>query len=179
VRWWFADFLQTTEQYKWWHPQDHVWMDWESKTPGEIVGASHLVHEKIGGEMNKLRIQFVEATEYFEVDPNDENTVAVCARAGLLDEPIYIARMCHIVRNTPWGAEMRSRFWMGHISSREGNQEVSSLLGLLGNMNLVRRFTVDEASAEGLLKHAIEEMGYLSDLLPPLYAQEQTSGNSP
>ena len=24
VRWWFSDFLQTTEHYKWWHPRDHV-----------------------------------------------------------------------------------------------------------------------------------------------------------
>ena len=47
VRWWFLNFLNTTEHYKWWHPNDHVWMDWENKIPGEIIGASHLVHEYI------------------------------------------------------------------------------------------------------------------------------------
>jgi len=59
VRWWFSDFLQTTEHYNWWHPKDHVWMGWENKEPGKIEGASHLVHEYIGGDLSKLRIQFV------------------------------------------------------------------------------------------------------------------------
>jgi len=99
VRWWFADFLNTTEHYKWWHPTDHVWMDWENKQPGEIIGASHLVHEYIGGELSKLRIQFVNPSEFFGYDPNDENTFVICARAGMLEREINIAKMCHIVKN--------------------------------------------------------------------------------
>ena len=35
-RWWFADFLQTSEHYNLWHPKDHVWMDWENKKSGKI-----------------------------------------------------------------------------------------------------------------------------------------------
>ena len=108
VRWWFSDFRQTSEHYKWWHPTDHVWMDWENKKPGQIYGASHLVHEYIGGEMGKLRIQFVAPEEFFGRDPNDENTFVLCARVGLLDAPINITRMCHIVRNVDGGAEMLS-----------------------------------------------------------------------
>jgi DAPG hydrolase-like protein len=173
VRWWFADFLQTTEQYKWWHPTDHVWMDWENKVPGEIVGASHLVHEYIGGELGKLRIQFVDPKVFFDVDPNSADTVVVCARAGLLEEPVNVARMCHFVRDTPWGSEMRSRFWMGHVATRQGNEEITSLVGIIGNMAIVRLFALDRESGEALLKHAVEEMGYLSDLLPALYAREQ------
>ena len=59
VRWWFADYMQTSEHYKRWHPDAHLWMDWENKVPGEYVGASHLVHEYIGKDLQKLRIQFV------------------------------------------------------------------------------------------------------------------------
>ena len=43
VRWWFADYMQTTEHYKRWFPKAHLWMDWENKVPGKLVGASHLV----------------------------------------------------------------------------------------------------------------------------------------
>ena len=105
VRWWFAEFLTTTEHYKWWHPSDHVWMDWENKIPGEIIGASHLVHEYIGGELSKLRIQFVNPAEFFGYNPNDENTFVICARAGMLDIEINIAKMCHIVKNNENGSE--------------------------------------------------------------------------
>ena len=170
VRWWFSDFLQTSEHYKWWHPTDHVWMDWENKKPGEIYGASHLVHEYIGGEMGKLRIQFVAPEEFFGRDPNDENTLVLCARVGLLDAPINITRMCHIVRNVAGGAEMRSRFWLGHVAARRGNDEIASPINLIGNSWLNRRLQLNDMLGEGLFRHATEEMAYLAEILPPLYA---------
>lgn len=42
---WFGDYMETTEDYKRWHPRDHVWMSWADKRPGTHVGAKHLVHE--------------------------------------------------------------------------------------------------------------------------------------
>ena len=173
VRWWFADFLQTTAHYKWWHPRDHVWMDWENKKPGEIYGASHLVHEYIGGEMGKLRIQFVEPQEFFGRDPNDADTFVLCARVGLLEQSVNVTRMCHIIRNVKGGAEMRSRFWLGHVAARDGNDEVASPVNLIGNSWLNRRLQLDNALADGLFQHATEEMAYLAKLLPPLYLREK------
>lgn len=173
VSWWFTDFLQTSEHYSWWHPTAHVWMDWENKVPGEIVGASHLVHEYIGGEMQKLRIQFVPPEQILGPLPElEDGTFVLCALAGLLEEPIYVAKMCHVVRDTPWGAEMRSNFWMGHVARRDGNEAVTSIEGIVGNTALARYILLDEQAATALMTHAIEEMGYLSDLLPTLFAQE-------
>jgi|TARA_B110001454_G_scaffold215636_1_gene237436 hypothetical protein len=169
VRWWFSDFLQTTEHYNWWHPKDHVWMDWENKEPGKIKGASHLVHEYIGGDLSKLRIQFVNSSEFFGYDANDEDTFVICAKVGLLDEALNIAKMCHVVRNTLDGAEMRSRFWLGHVAKREGNKTVSSLKGFIGNTALTRVLVLNQQNAKDLKRHAEEEMKYLAELLPPLY----------
>ena len=173
VRWWFSDFLQTTEHYNWWHPKDHVWMDWENKKPGENTGSSHLVHEYIGGELSKLRIQFVNSAEFFGYEVNDENTFVICARVGLLEENINIAKMCHVVINTIDGAEMRTRFWLGHIAKREGNKTISSIQGFIGNTALARLFVLDKQIAEDLKRHAKEEMKYLADLLPTLYESEK------
>ena len=121
VRWWFADFLNTTEHYSWWHPEDHVWMDWENNKPGEVIGSSHLGHEYIGSVLSKLRIQFIDSSEFFGFNPNDEDTFVICARVCLLKQEINTAKMCHVVRNTQTGAEMRSRFWLGHVAKRDGN----------------------------------------------------------
>jgi hypothetical protein len=173
VRWWFSDFLQSTEHYSWWHPKDHVWMDWENKKPGENIGSSHLVHEYIGGELSKLRIQFVNSAEFFGYEVNDENTFVICARVGLLEENINIAKMCHVVINTIDGAEMRTRFWLGHIAKREGNKTISSIQGFIGNTALARLFVLDKQIAEDLKRHAKEEMKYLADLLPTLYESEK------
>jgi len=172
LRWWFSDFMQKTEHYRWWHPEDHVWMDWENKKSGEIIGASHLVHEYIGGELSKLRIQFVNPFEFFGYDPNDEDTFVICARVGLLEEEMNIAKMCHVARNTLNGAEMRSRFWLGHVAKREGNSTIYSLKGFIGNMFLIRLLVVNKQSAKNLGRHAEEEMKYLTALLPALYGSK-------
>ena len=173
VRWWFADFLNTTEHYSWWHPEDHVWMDWENKKPGEVIGSSHLVHEYIGSELSKLRIQFIDSSEFFGFNPNDEDTFVICARVGLLEQEINTAKMCHVVRNTQTGAEMRSRFWLGHVAKRDGNKTIRSFEGFVGNMALVRLFLIkQQVDPEDLKRHAIEEMTYLAELLPSLYESE-------
>ena len=175
VRWWFADYLQTTVHYKMWHPKAHVWMDWENKKPGQTIGASHLVHEYIGEDLSKLRIQFVDPAEFLGPLEKRNDRFVICARAGLLEEPINVTTMCHIVRDTDWGAEMRSVFWLGHVARREGNETVTSVEGVIANSWLARRLLVDEQLAVDLMTHAIEEMGYLSDFLPELHAKETSS----
>ena len=179
VRWWFADYMQTTEHYKRWHPTDHVWMAWENKKPGERIGASHLVHEYIGGNLSKLRIQFVDSEEFLGPMESREDQLVLCARAGFLEEPLNVSSMCHIVRDTEWGAEMRSVFWLGHVGGREGNRTVFSIKGLLGNTALARHLTLDDQFAVDLMTHAIEEMGYLADFLPDLYAAENFPQRNP
>ncbi len=168
-RWWFTDYLETTEHYKMWHPVDHVWMDWEHKRPSEIVGAHHLVHEYIGGEMNRLRIQFVDPEIILGYDPTDENTEAICARAAELDTGMNIAEMCHVARNTPSGMELRSRFWMGVVSDPDAGPVRSFFLSLAANNPVTRRLAVDKANALALLRHCTEEMSYLANLLPGIY----------
>jgi hypothetical protein len=171
-RWWFSDYLQTTEHYRMWHPKDHVWMDWEHKTPGEITGSHHLVHEYIGGELMKLRIQFAWPQEILGYDPTDENTVAICARVGELESSLNIAEMCHVARNTPSGAELRSRFWLGVISDQEATGWQNFLLSLLANNPISRQFAVAETEGIDLHKHCMEEMSYLADLLPVIYKED-------
>jgi DAPG hydrolase PhiG domain len=175
VKWWFADYMQTTEHYKKWHPTAHVWMDWENKIPGEIIGASHLVHEYIGKEFHKLRIQFVHPSEFLDQYQEQDEQFVVCARTGLLEEPLYMGSFCHVVRDTAWGAEMRSIFWLGQIHKREGNEQVASIEGLIGNTTLARYLLGNGEMPTDLMVHAIEEMGYLSDFLPGLYLKENTS----
>ena len=171
-RWWFSDYLQTTEHYRMWHPEDHVWMGWEHKTLGEITGSHHLVHEYIGGELMKLRIQFAWPQEILGYDPTDENTVAICARVGELESSLNIAEMCHVARNIPSGVELRSRFWLGVIADREAAGWQNFLLSLLANNPISRQLAVSEAGGIDLHKHCMEEMSYLADLLPAIYKED-------
>ena len=53
VHWWFS-WLGGTEQYKLWHPRDHIFSDWENRRDGNYIGASHLVHEYLAGPSGPL-----------------------------------------------------------------------------------------------------------------------------
>ena len=172
VRWWFADFMQTTEHYQRWYPGAHIWMDWENKVPGEYVGASHLVHEYIGADLQKLRIQFVPPEEILGDVSLREGDVAVCAKPGLLEQPLNGGQMCHIISATKDGAEMRSRFWLGMVAKRDGNKQVASIEGVVANTYLARRLGVSKQAATDLMNHSTEEMRILARFLPGLYEAE-------
>lgn len=160
IDWWFG-YVRTTEQYKQWHPVDHVWCGWEGED-GQYIGGTHLVHEYIGGELNKLKIHFRPPDEYLDNARFVEAGVstAVCARTGPLDSDLWAGHLIHLVRDTDYGCEMRSRFWLGDFSPpiADSAQAIQQL--------------IPDKIGWGLLKHCNEEMGYLAGFLPALYQRE-------
>ncbi len=165
IDWWFG-YVRTTEQYRMWHPEDHVWCDWDGPA-GEYVGGTHLVHEYIGGQLNKLRIQFRPASEYLDVTKFEEANVgtAVCARTGPLESDLWAGHLIHLVRDTSYGCEMRSRFWLGDFEPDIAPSPEE------------RQTLIPDEVGWGLLKHCNEEMGFLSEFLPGLYGK-QTGGQA-
>ena len=169
IAWWFGTYMQTSEHYRMWHPRDHVWMDWENKSPGTHVGAHHLVHEYIGSTLHKLRISFLDPVDNIGPAAVEPGRLFVCARVGLLDRPITVGRMVHAVYNTTWGCLLRSHFWLGHVES----DLLGGLVQVLGNKPWLRRRAVTPPDARALEAHCHEEMTTLGLFLPELYGQQQ------
>jgi len=147
IEWWFG-YAGDTAKYKLWHPTDHVIGDWDEHwKPGQYIGASHLVHEYIGGEMTKLKITFFEPSKIFDTRrfPQARVGAAVCGNVGLLEEPVQLGHLVHFVRDTDLGCEMRSRFWL---------------------------FDAPENLGAALMQHCIEEMSNLGSILHELYHKE-------
>jgi hypothetical protein len=167
VHWWFS-WLGGTDQYKLWHPTDHVFSDWENRIDGNYIGASHLVHEYLAGPsgpLYKLRIDFHDPTETFDsASYKASGAHAICARIGLLDVPLHTGRMTHFVRDTDYGCEMRSRFWLGLIAHRDPSIKLPQ-----DEIRAMRAEKLTEDFARRLHQHCIEEMGYLAEILPVLY----------
>jgi DAPG hydrolase PhiG domain len=168
VDWWFS-WLGDIAWYRLWHPTDHVSSAWEGRVDGRYVGASHIVEEYFGGRdgpLLKRRIQFHDPRETFDSGRYaSSGHLAVCARNGPLEGPFATGRMCHFVRDTDYGCEMRSRFWLGEISSRDN-------LGAIvpeDQARTLRGAHIDREFARRLHQHCVEEMGYLAELLPALY----------
>ena len=176
VDWWFS-WVGGIEWYKLWHPTDHVFSDWENRIDGRYIGASHLVHEYLAGPsgpLYKLRINFQDPETFFDAARYRaaKGTVAVCAKIGDLEHPVNLGRMTHFVRDTDYGCEMRSRFWLGYVESRDPAVTFDE-----AQSAAMRRDLVTEELARRLHQHAVEEMGYLAEILPLLYRRE-TGDNS-
>ncbi|MFP6600829.1 MAG: hypothetical protein VB852_10420 [Deltaproteobacteria bacterium] len=162
VEWWFG-YLETTEQYKMWHPKDHVWCEWVGERgSGNFIGGTHNVHEYIGGELQKLRINFRDPQEYLDTTILAESdvTAAICARVGPLDAPIWAGHLIHLCRDTDYGCEMRSRFWLGDVDPPELIPDRQARIDMF-----------PDSAGEGLLKHCHEEMSYLAGFLPKLHSE--------
>lgn len=163
IDWWFG-YIHTTEQYKLWHPTDHVFSDWEGprENKSEYIGGHHLVHEYIGGALCKLKISFKDPGVFFGNDWKEKFRLrnygtAICARIGSWDPETgkveYSGNLIHLIKNEPHGCRMRSRFWLGDIEGASAN---------VGDK-------VPEFMTSGLMKHATEEMAILASKLPALY----------
>ena len=165
IDWWFG-WIHHTEQYKIWHPRDHVFSDWEGprENNSTYIGGHHLVHEYIGGVLQKLKISFKDPGEYFGADWQSAfkeagYSTAVCGRVGTwndqTDEVFYVGHLIHLIKDEPDGVRMRSRFWLGDVDGITDPE--------------IRKANVDMPFALGLLQHCTEEMSILAMVLPEMY----------
>jgi len=145
VDWWFG-YMGDSEKYRMWHPKDHLIGEWENWSPGNYIGATHLVEEYMGEEIMKGKAYFRDPSEFFDTTRFKEANVgaAICADA-LTDKDEHFGNLIHFARDTTFGCEMRSRFWLSNTDSKGG---------------------------AAVMKHCYEEMGYLADMLPDLYEKE-------
>ena len=167
VDWWFR-WLRGTEQYKMWHPRDHVFSDFLNKAEmGDYVGSTHIVREYIGGEMNELRIHFRPPSAI--LDPAkiaaSGASAVIYARGGPMHADIWTGHVLHLVTDTPEGCVMRSRFWLGDLDPAPP-----------GISRQARIAKLPDSEGAGLQKHCSEEMSILGGFLPGLYARHNPAG---
>lgn len=163
--WWFGSGPLTRE-YAWWHPGDHVSSAWlDLPADGSGIGSTHVVEERLGGgEVHALRIRFHDPVELFGDDLADARahgsvSTAVTANIGFGEEPPRSedgrplgGRLVHVGRDTAYGLQLRSHFWLGWGLERP---DVPEEIGL------------------GLIKHSHAEWLYLAEVLPALFVAER------
>jgi hypothetical protein len=115
-----------------------------------------------------LRISVHEPTDLFDPERSAAaGCVAVSACIGEKDAPATFVRMCHFIRDTDYGREMRSRFRLGEIESRDPNHPISP-----AEQVALRRAKLNTELGRRLHQPATEEMSYLAEMPPTLYRRE-------
>lgn len=154
--WWMGWHIASTERYKLWHPQAHLFAQPKyalSDLPGlsdreRYLGNTSWVDEYVGPFASRLAITFHDPAEvglpYEDLEASGHGT-ALCAVVRDSDNGVELSRLIHAIRATPRGCEMRSRF-----------------IAPPGSPELV---------AAPLLDHCYTEMTHLGSFLPRLYAR--------
>jgi hypothetical protein len=173
IEWWFT-WLSTTDQYKMWHPRDHVYAEWVRPAAGGYIGGSHLVKEYIGGELQNLNISFVSPRERFGADyaakmKASNHSAAITARVSFYDFDSKLStpvgHALHLVHDEPDGVRMRSRFWLGDLGPDTPKLPAGQSL-------------VPVELTRGLQKHCAEEMAILATILPKLWRENSEEGKA-
>ncbi len=187
IDWWFGWHGEETERYKLWHPQAHLFSQMRyarTEAPGlterqRYIGNTSYVDEYIGPLIYRLAITFHEPRDLGLDEHSFKDAgiqTAICARVGFSGTPLDTGYLIHLIRETPEGCEMRSRFWMGDAHFRllpEGNP-IDRVL----ESRSARRRMIPRRLGRDLLVHCAEEMNHLASFLPALFAQE-TGASSP
>lgn len=98
----------------------------------------------MGGRINKLRIHFHDPTEFLNTTMFERGKVKTAIYINVYDfEKIAKGRVIITVRDTHFGCEIRSRFWL---------------------------FRSSEVECGEFMNYYIEKMGHLAGVLPSLYA---------
>lgn len=153
--WWFGWHMTETNRYKLWHPQAHLFAqaryDYSSVahfTDRErYVGNTSWVDEYIGPHLLGIALEFIDPGEiglpYDLLDKHGYGTV-VTAKGHDSATGAFINSFVHAMRRTPWGCELRSRFFFPA--------------------------GFDRTICQALIDHCATEMSHLASFLPRLYA---------
>lgn len=186
--WWFGWHLRDSARYKLWHPEAHQRAIVGDDRSGDrdltdrerYIDNVSYVDEYVGAKKVRLAIRFVDPTTLGFV--NRPGTTHICGRIGVTYLPVAAGWVIHQVRPTPYGSEMRSRFFMGPgeilalppaaVSLAAPAALLTSRVGKAASRPIVRtavRTTLTDTLAHDLLFHCAGEMNHLASFLPDLY----------
>ncbi len=182
IDWWFWWHAAEGQRYQIWYPDMHYdisadfqgYYDDDSKTYRERLHLStHLVTEDVGLGKDKILIDFMSPGTFgfdeSRLHPHKETVI--CARVGAPDKGVWATEMCHFVRTTKEGVEMRSRFWIGHKVYRMGGF-AQGLLNVILNRSFVKSQLLPKEIGIKMFHHCSQEYHNLANLLPQLYPEE-------
>lgn len=173
--WWFGWHGISSERYRLWHPEDHVWSGVSEDRRGlsdlraRYVGVDSHVDERIASpDVLRLTISFRRpATFGLDEAKVDRAGTAICARVGFRGTPINTGRLIHLIRRTDAGAEMISRFWLGDLEACI--PVVGGMVTAAISTRRTRLRLVPDRTGLNLLRHCAKEMNHLAAILPALH----------
>lgn len=165
--WWIAWHGLDPMRYKIWDPEDHYYCLTQNPEKAKNTQLSmkerywdttHDVIEDIGNGKSKIKITFRNPRDIGFDETKLINFKGTIACSGNEESPVI---MCHFVRPTKDGCELRTRFWMGYCV-KDGRPKKK----VLPPVRLI-----PESVIYKLLEHNVKEFTNLRSFLPEIYEE--------
>lgn len=180
IDWWFSWHALESLRYKIWYPGSHAGIsvrDSYRLTDTSIPESERFWNnpqypvEDIGIGPDILSITFTSPREFgFDVSRFKAACVAtvICAHVGSVTKKVEHTRMCHFVRETGEGVEMRSRFWIGGAITLNMLSK-NSVMNRIINTRYVRKMLIPKDTPRQMVLHYAQEYNNLARILPDLF----------
>lgn len=180
IDWWFWWHAVESLRYKIWFPGSHLAN--HARDPEQLKNPALSFNQRfwnntqypvedVGTGVEQLSITFLPPADFgFDTSKFDEARVAtvICARVGSVPKKVLHTDMCHFVRNTDNGVEMRSRFWIGRKLNFTVLSETSPFQRLI-NAKFTRKIMIPAETPLEMAHHCAQEYNNLASILPELY----------
>ncbi|MBP7737241.1 MAG: hydrolase [Spirochaetes bacterium] len=178
--WWFCWHALEPLRYKIWYPGAHMGITVKDRKRLEDASLPYRERyrnnpqypvEDVGVGPDVLSITFVPPRDFgFDESRFREARVAtvICAIVGSVTKKARHTRMCHFVRESGKGVEMRSRFWIGGNLKLDWLPERSPVSRLI-NSRLIRKLMIPRDTGRQMAFHCAQEYKNLASILPDLY----------
>ncbi|MDQ8044333.1 MAG: hypothetical protein AAGC46_08170, partial [Solirubrobacteraceae bacterium] len=175
--WWFGWHSKESARYKLWHPDAHEYAalkydraDSTTLTDRQkYIDNVSYVDEIIGGHLDELAINFQDPARY-GLDRSKIDGTVIVGTVGTALLPVNIGILCHEVRRTAKGSEMRSRFYLNVAGVRSTDANAIAC-AIKRGIALPQGITFDLTFGAALLLHCGQEMNHLAQFLPELHAE--------
>jgi len=181
IDWWFWWHAKEGVRYQIWYPDMHYdiaadfqghYEDSKKSYQERLHHSVHLVNEDIGLGKGNILIDFMSPAAFgFDENKLNDDVTIICARAGSTDTGTWATDMCHFVRATEDGVELRSRFWFGY-KVRRINGFGQPFFNTILNQPFVKRKLLPPTFGKALFHHCSQEFHNLAEILPQVYQEE-------
>ncbi|MEO0895642.1 MAG: hypothetical protein AAFY71_04560 [Bacteroidota bacterium] len=180
LQWWFWWHSVEAERYALWYPYCHVSAMAENREvlsqsnlhhSDRYIGNTHKITEYLFDEKNDIHIHFVDPLE-LGFDTTKFKKVGIkahaCGFVSLQSPPIVICTMVHLARETDYGFELRSRYYMGH------NAQINLMGRDIKFPSFLRQQMLKKAGLQVAYEQVLHdqiEFTHLASFLPDLYQE--------
>jgi phloretin hydrolase len=182
--WWFWWHAAAEDlRYKIWYPGSHLGI--RITNQDQLLNPKlsarerywhnpHYAKEDVGIGVDTMRITFMPPAEFgFDASRFEQANVAtiISTRVGSESKHAEHTDMCHFVRKTSDGVEMRSRFWIGRKIRFNLLREDSFINRHIVDTNLIRKLAIPSDAPYQTAMHCAQEYNNLKEFLPELYRE--------